>query len=190
MKVKDEKKASLIYNATLNLVEQHGLAGIKMGDIAKEAGMATGTLYIYFKNKEELINTLFLECRKAAANSYFKGYELGSEFRENFRTIWMNMSWYKSRNIKETIFIEQCYHSPYITESTHEVIRQLFDPLFELLERGKKEGVIKEVETFLLISYVVGISNEIVKTIHYRGDTLTQELVDTIFSLCWDGIKK
>ncbi|MBK7429323.1 MAG: helix-turn-helix transcriptional regulator [Saprospiraceae bacterium] len=36
-----------------------GYTDLRMADVAKEAGMATGTLYIYFKNKEELINTLF-----------------------------------------------------------------------------------------------------------------------------------
>jgi hypothetical protein len=42
------------------------VAGVTMGEIAREAGMATGTLYIYFKNKEELINYLFFDCRREA----------------------------------------------------------------------------------------------------------------------------
>lgn len=190
MKIKDEKKIPLIYKATLSKVAENGLAGTKMSEIAKEAGLATGTLYIYFKNKEELINALFLECRKVAAITYFEGYVPGQDFKKSFRKIWTNMSWYKLRNARETIFIEQCYHSPFITQTTRDFIRQLFEPLYDLLERGKKEGVIKDVDTSLLISYVVGISNEAVKNAHYKGLDINPDLIETLFVLCWDGLKK
>ena len=55
MKPRDENKILDIYRATLELVKETGLAGITMGQIAKEAGLATGTVYIYFNNKEDLI---------------------------------------------------------------------------------------------------------------------------------------
>ena len=58
MKPRDDKKVEQIYKATLLLVTEKGLAGITMSEIAKEAGLATGTLYIYFKNKDELVNAL------------------------------------------------------------------------------------------------------------------------------------
>ncbi|MBS1565823.1 MAG: helix-turn-helix transcriptional regulator, partial [Bacteroidetes bacterium] len=55
MKPKDDTKIEQIFAATLRLVEEIGVAGITMRQIAREAGMATGTLYIYFKDKESLI---------------------------------------------------------------------------------------------------------------------------------------
>ena len=74
MKLRDDKKTEQIFGAALGLVKEKGLAGITMCEIAKEAGLATGTLYIYFKNKEELINILFAECRKASVENYFHQY--------------------------------------------------------------------------------------------------------------------
>ena len=55
MKLRDENKTARIYKATLKLVKATGLAGITMQSVAKEAKIATGTLYIYFRNKEKLI---------------------------------------------------------------------------------------------------------------------------------------
>ena len=60
MKIKDDNKINDIYAATLKLVKANGLAGITMQAVAKEAGVATGTLYIYFQNKDELIIRLLM----------------------------------------------------------------------------------------------------------------------------------
>ena len=53
MRVRDEQKIELVHAATLNLVARIGLAGLTISMIAKEAGVAAGTIYIYFKNKED-----------------------------------------------------------------------------------------------------------------------------------------
>jgi AcrR family transcriptional regulator len=40
-KIKDENKTSLIHHATLRLLTKTGFGGLKMADVAKEAGLAT-----------------------------------------------------------------------------------------------------------------------------------------------------
>ena len=45
-----------ICEAAGSLVEQHGASGLTMGRLAQKVGMATGTLYNYFRNKEELLD--------------------------------------------------------------------------------------------------------------------------------------
>ncbi len=57
---KDETKVIAIFDATLSVVMKTGFNGLKMADVAKKAGLATGTVYLYFKNKEALINALYL----------------------------------------------------------------------------------------------------------------------------------
>ncbi len=44
-----------VYNATISVLEEHGLQGMTMELVAKTAGMAKGTLYNYFKNKLDLL---------------------------------------------------------------------------------------------------------------------------------------
>jgi AcrR family transcriptional regulator len=40
--------------AALDLFAEHGLAGARLEDIAKRAGVSKGTIYLYFPNKEAL----------------------------------------------------------------------------------------------------------------------------------------
>jgi AcrR family transcriptional regulator len=47
-------KRTAILNAARSIFLKHGYAAAKMSDIASEANVAHGTLYLYYKNKEEL----------------------------------------------------------------------------------------------------------------------------------------
>ena len=80
MKQKDDNKVTQIYSATLKLVEQMGITGFAICQIAREAKMAIVTLYIHFKDKNELINALFEKCRKSSISIYFKGYNIDKPF--------------------------------------------------------------------------------------------------------------
>ncbi len=189
MKPRDENKERAIFKATLQLVREKGLAGITMGEIAKKAGLATGTTYVYFKGKDELVNALFIACRKASAEVYFKGYDPAQPFKTGFKTIWLNLLKYRLDKFEEAVFMDQFHHSPFITESTRELTKKLFKPLFSLMDDGKAKQIIKEADTLLLLTYVVGSINEVVKHSHYSKIKLTAEKIEQLFEMCWDGLK-
>lgn len=46
------------------LFEQNGFESTSMNDIAREAGYSKATLYVYFKNKEEIVNCIILQSMK------------------------------------------------------------------------------------------------------------------------------
>ncbi|MES2332755.1 MAG: TetR/AcrR family transcriptional regulator [Bacteroidota bacterium] len=190
MKLRDDRKTEQISKAVLGLVKQKGLAGITMGEIAKEAGMATGTLYIYFKNKEELINHLFFDCRKEALENYFLNYDLSKPFKSGFHTVWMNILNFRIQNFEEVVFMDQCYHSPFINECTMKLAKEMKKPLFKLIERGKEEGVFKDMDTMALLTFMIGSIHEGVKNAHYNQKPLNNTDITSMFKMCWDGMKK
>ena len=189
MKPRDDKKVDEVYKATLLLVKAKGLAGITMGEIAKEANIATGTLYIYFRNKNELINTLFTECRNASAAVYFKNYKETMPFKTGFKVIWYNLLNYRIKRFEEAVFIDQCFHSPFITETTKEITKKLFMPLFSLMDNGKRQFLIKNCDTITLLTFMAGSINETVKHAHYANRKITKNVAEEMFRMCWDGIK-
>lgn len=189
MKPKDEKKIEEIFQATLKLVKLNGLAGITMQSIAKQANIATGTLYIYFENKDKLITELFHECVKKSTSTYFTNYDPEAPFKVGFRTIWENMFQYRINNFEESIFIEQCFHSPFIHQETKLAAKEMFQPLVKLIERGKKELLIKSLETFCILGFLAGGMNEIIKRAHYFDKKITKPMLEDTFLLSWDAMK-
>lgn len=51
----ETKMTNQIFNATERLMASEGLHSLSMHKIAKEANISPGTIYIYFKNKDELL---------------------------------------------------------------------------------------------------------------------------------------
>jgi len=53
-----EKKPQII-DAAIKVFAQKGFYNSKVADVAREAGIADGTIYLYFKNKDDLLISLF-----------------------------------------------------------------------------------------------------------------------------------
>jgi TetR/AcrR family transcriptional regulator, repressor of fatR-cypB operon len=189
VKPRDDKKIQQIFDATLTLVVKSGVAGITMRQIAREANMATGTLYIYFKDKDELINHLYASCRASSVNAYFEGYDNSISFKKGFKIIWNNILRHRMENFDVSVFMEQCYHSPFISESTREMSRQLLQPLYKLIDRGKEEKVLKDLDTIMLLIFMIGSITEVIKYVNYHNKKITGEMIKDAFVICWDGLK-
>ena len=189
MKPKDQKKIEQIFRATLFLVEEKGVAGITVGEIARTAYIATGTLYVYFKSKEELINILFTECRKASVEIYFMNYNENLPFKKGFKSVWLNLLKFRTDHFDKAIYMDQCYHSPFITETTKEITGKLIQPLYKLVERGKAEKQLKDIDNYVMLTFIVGGINEFVKHSNYSDREITDDQIEELFNLCWDGLK-
>jgi TetR/AcrR family transcriptional regulator, repressor of fatR-cypB operon len=184
---KDESKVQQIFQSTLQLVKEKGLAGLTMGDISRAAGIATGTMYIYFRNKEELVNDLYLECKTSTTEYYFKNIDPDLPFREKFRRLFCNIVDFKLEFFEIAVFLEQCYHSPFVCKN--ELKKQKgAQLLYALLEQGREEGFLKPLDNEVLIPFIFGCTNEIVKNAHYNTIQLTPERIALAYQLCWDGI--
>ena len=61
-RVKSPEKRSAILQAAVHEIAETGL-GAPTAKIAKRAGIAAGTLFTYFANKEELLNELYLQLK-------------------------------------------------------------------------------------------------------------------------------
>ena len=58
---KKRKKESELYKAAYELIISKGLKNTAIDDIVKRAGVAKGTFYLYFKDKEDILNRLILK---------------------------------------------------------------------------------------------------------------------------------
>lgn len=76
----DEKRKALLEAATRIIVTQ-GLSAPTAG-IAKEAGVANGSLFTYFETKSDLYNQLYLELKVERAKAALKDLDPGIEHRK------------------------------------------------------------------------------------------------------------
>ncbi|HEX4053795.1 MAG TPA: TetR/AcrR family transcriptional regulator [Tepidisphaeraceae bacterium] len=61
MRLRDENKRKLIVQTAVRLFSERPFNRVRLDDVAEAAGVGKGTVYIYFKNKEELYYSLVYE---------------------------------------------------------------------------------------------------------------------------------
>ena len=186
-KISDKRTALL--NATLTLVNNHGFHNTPMSKIAKLAGVAPATIYLYFENKQDLVNKLYLEVKEDFSNCAFEGYSEDLSVKKGFELIWFNIANYKLSQIKETNFLTQCDNSPMIEEEIRVEGLKHLQPLRNLWQRGKNEGIIKPLTDYVLyaftiypLSFLLGMQE---RDIHTLSETEKQET----FKAAWDAIR-
>jgi TetR/AcrR family transcriptional regulator, repressor of fatR-cypB operon len=189
VRFKDQNKIDSIFSATLELVRDRGLAGITMSDISASASIATGTLYVYFKNKEELIKALFLECREKSAKQYFSGLDKVAPFEHRLKKLFTNIIKYKQNHFEVSVLLEQVYHSPFVCMSDLTKKQKALAPLFELLREGQEINKIKRLEIEMIVSYMFGIIHEIVKKSYFSNKKLSDASIEELYAMFWCGIK-
>ena len=189
MKPKDDDKLRAIARATFTLVEQIGLSGLTMAAIAREAGLATGTLYVYFKSKEELMVALYEQAKTQTAATLMRGDDPTAPFRSRFQRMWLNWLEHRLSHCAEVVFLEQYYNSPWFSEASRSLSARLIKDWVDLIERAKAQQILKDVPTPLLINSFGGSVRETANLL--RSGTLkrTDAHLAMAFGLCWDGIK-
>lgn len=91
VKSRKQKEKQERYNAILEasekIMQADGLYGLNMDLVAKETQLAKGTLYLYFKNKEEILAALSLKSRNLLFDEFAKSIKKSKEPIEQLKTI-------------------------------------------------------------------------------------------------------
>ena len=80
-------KREAILRAAIGVFAHNGYFNSKVADIAKEAGVADGTVYLYFKSKEEILHSIFDRSVEEAIAEARKQLDLISDPKEKLRRI-------------------------------------------------------------------------------------------------------
>src|SRR5271169_2422292 len=79
-----------ILATALTLFTSRGFFGTPTSLISKEAGVSTGTLFFYFKTKEELIDTIYRRVKEEAAKEMCKGVDKQKTAKAKIRRLGTN----------------------------------------------------------------------------------------------------
>ena len=148
------EKKILIFNAVNELLNEGiKLHTVKVADIAKEAGIGKGTIYDYFKSKEEILERAFLYNMDIEVYENIKKINKGNNFKDKFYIILdiieKSTTDYSSFS---NILFSNLSHNEFkgILENNKDYINKRYDLLKksinDLLSIGVLENIIKEQE--------------------------------------------
>jgi AcrR family transcriptional regulator len=151
----DDKRAAILEAATRVIVRQ-GLSAPTMG-IAKEAGVANGSLFTYFATKTDLFNQLYLELKMEMATGVMN-LPADAEVREQFFQLWKKwMNWAIS-NPEKRRALAQLSVSDEITPETRAAGHKMMAPVADLLERARAHGPMERVSKGFLVALMNSVA--------------------------------
>lgn len=182
-------KQNALIKATIELVNNNGFHATPMSKIAKMAQVSPATIYLYFKNKQDLVNQTYLQVKAAYTAYAFATYREEMSVEEGFKVIWYRIAEFKFNDCENGFFLAQCDNTPMIDEaSRQEGIRHL-QPLLDLWERGKKSGLIKPVSNYLLYAYAINPLSFLMLTKKRGTCHLDEQFIADAYEAAWSSIK-
>jgi TetR/AcrR family transcriptional regulator, multidrug resistance operon repressor len=113
MRTRDENKEVAIREKALQMAVEEGFDGLSMQKLAQAAGVSPATIYIYFKDRGDLIVQLWLREMKKMVDNTLQGFDPSMGFEEGLKIQWMNRARYCMENPTSMHFMEQIKFSPY-----------------------------------------------------------------------------
>lgn len=189
MRTRDDKKYEALILATVKVVNEIGFAASSVSKIAKEAGVSPATLYVYFKNKEDLLLSTYLEIKQGMGIAMFQGFDEKQPIHDIFYNIWHHAFRYVSANIDEFRYAEQFSNSPLAKDVDQLKIQESFAPLLTVFQTGIEQKILKDVDIEVLAAFMFLPIKVLANPNHCKSFKATDKNIGQAFRMAWDAIK-
>lgn len=189
-KLAPDKQESFL-NAALKLFVANGVQNTSTAAIAKKAGTAAGTLFLYFPTKQDLINELVLKIGREQSQYIKTLLDPSLSVRDMFFTIWSGCIRWFLDHMEAYEFNQQVRDTDWVDQATVRESAKFFDYFYDAIKTGLDEGALKpypiEVIGGFLYQDIVAVMNIL------RGQSSPKKQSEAIqmgFDIFWDGIRK
>jgi len=145
-KRKDNEKHHRIIEAATKVFAKNGFYQSKIAQIAKEAGVADGTIYIYFENKDDILISLFEEQMKVVLDNMtlqLTKIDDPAEKLEIFASTHLDLI-ENHKDMAEIIQVELRQSGKFMKEYKNERFLEYLDIIGDIISEGQKRGLFRK----------------------------------------------
>jgi len=189
-------KRKLILDAAIKIFAKKGYHRSRVSDVAEEAGIAYGLVYHYFKNKEELLNSIFRERWESFLDAIrlYKDSSIGT--RDKFTNIcfFLLNSYNQRPELMEVLVIEIVRSSKFLEESHIEKFKEAFHLIEAIIREGQAKGDLKkEVDPALAVYIFFGameliLTGYVLSMLKSRDSLTYQKVAETVVDVFLNGL--
>jgi AcrR family transcriptional regulator len=182
------QKCEAIEAAALALFVEQGFHGTTVPEIARRAGVGTGTLYLYHASKDDLLNALYVRWNTTLLEGVTAAAREAVTARERFGSHWRAAVEFGDRYPVAFQFLMAYCDSPYLSESTRGRMEALKAPLVALFHDGIEQRVFKPLPPALLHAVCHGVLREARSLATRHKIEMTAALWRAAETMVWDAI--
>lgn len=193
---KAHEKRQRILDAALRVFAEHGFYNAKVSEVAREAGVADGTIYLYFKDKDDLLISLFEDrmdymVRRLNDELTRTSGSVASRIR---RLIHMHLNLAtEAPDLAEFITVELRQSAKFVKEYENPKFQEYLTILRDLVEEGQRNGEIRPgLDSRIVVRAIFGALDETLLTLTLASQNRSVDLVaaaERVTDLFLDGMR-
>jgi TetR/AcrR family fatty acid metabolism transcriptional regulator len=185
-------KYHLILEAAIKVFARQGFYQSTVAQIAREAGVADGTIYLYFKNKDDILVQFFNYRTKQVFDGFRAAVSQPGNSLDKLRNLIRRhlMEFQRDPNMA-VVYQVETHQSSRLAESQIREMSQMYQDLVsEIVETGQQEGSIRrDLYVSLVKRFILGAVDEVINTwLHSEKDYDLVSMADPLVELFIRGI--
>jgi TetR/AcrR family fatty acid metabolism transcriptional regulator len=189
---RDNGKYQRIMDAAIKVFAEQGFHKATISQVAREAGVADGTIYIYFKNKADILDNFFNNRTRQVFQRFRETVEQAPDAEAKLRNL-MHRHLYEFQRDRDmaVVFQREALQARYVADKyIRDISKMYLDILGEIIEQGQQEGRIrKDFQAGLVKRMILGTVNEVINTwVTAEGRYELVSMADPLVDLYLKGI--
>jgi TetR/AcrR family fatty acid metabolism transcriptional regulator len=154
-----------IIQAAIEVFSKKGFQAASISEIAQKAGVAEGSIYQYFKNKEDLFFSIPIEETiqfRTQLELHLEG--ISGAFNKIRKLVWFFLYFFKvNPEYGRLLMLEMRVSKSFVKTDAYEFLKKSVGQVLDIITEGQKEGVIrKDTDVYILRHLVLGTLEHIV----------------------------
>ncbi len=177
------EKRQLILQAAVSQIAERGLAA-STAAIAKEAGLAEGTMFTYFPSKDELLNELYVALKTEAFRHVKAGFPERAALRERARHVWTEyLRWATVKRHEQKVAM-LLHLSAIISAKSRRRVDAERGAVSQTMRELGKHGAFKDLPSGFAASAMRSMQEAVMETA-VKGKKERENLFDQAFEAFW-----
>ncbi len=186
MTVAPVDRSAAVRAAVRSLVARHGLHGTSMAAVAGEARVATGTAYVHYASKEELVIAAYLELKGELGRAATARLDPSTAPAVRFRTMWRGVHRFLVAAPERARFLVQLDASPLASTVHARALVDAGDPFLTEASRPDMRAVLADLPPEVLYDLGIGPVVRLVAA----GEHLTRHQLERLNTAAWRAITR
>lgn len=182
-------KQQKILLSTLELVVNQGVSGTPMSLVAKNANVAVGTIYHYYKDKNDIIHEIYRMIRKDFATALMVETKHLNTAKARFGKLWMALYHYYITNPLAFHFYVYIARPPIISAETLEETKAAYQQHAARLQTAIDYKIIRDLPVDILLRMFHDSVTTMVEVKINRAYNIPNEVLENAMSAAWDYLK-
>lgn len=176
-----------IREAVVEEATENGINATSVAGVVNRANISAGTIYVHFKNKEDMLQKIYLEIKTEFHALMLAAAEQTND-KQMISQMWFSLFEFVSDHPKDFLFIEYAGASKILTNEQTKQVSVMEQEIRALLERAKASGTLADLPVSVISVLLIAPAMQLARSATLKNLRIPQATINLTFERVWLSI--